>query len=832
VATSSLSSGICCWLAGTLLVAAMPAESAGPGFIESSRVFGDDSGADIEVRFNCKAQYLRHEPHGSGDHLRIFLDPTGICNGVSPLVANSRALLRPVNADVARLADLEYDGDSATGPLLTLRFTEPVTYTVDMSGVAFRLVVRITPLAVQSAPPEVSPAISHRQVLRPKEETPAYVINLASFQRIPTVADIPTLQLVSNQRIYYSAAEVDGATWYRLRLGDFESADAAKTILAGLKSSFPGAWIDQVDAGAVAVELAVAAEQAAAEPINRPDDEQPNSAAVTLVTADADAHAAKVDALMAQARQTMVAGETSRAIQIYTKIMQLPEHARQPEAQEYLALAREKNGQTAHAKAEYQRYLSLYPESDGAARVRQRLAALLASGRQPKQPADATDAQSSGRKNEQSDWRLQTFFTQYYRRDVNQPSDQDEIISQSALYSDINFDVRRRGQRFDFSSRLSAGYRNDFLGEDVGSGNQSRVSYAYADLSDARTGLRGRLGRQSRNTGGVLGRFDGLNLGYQASERILLNAVVGKPAYSSSAGIDSARTFYGTSINYGPLLENLELGLYFIQQDIEGLADRKAVGGEFRYFGLNQSFWGLIDYDTVYKELGSAFVQGSWRFASRLTLHGSIDQRHTPFLSIGNALIGQPVLEFANLLEIYPQDEIRQLGLDRSPLSTTYTLGMSHALTPKLQINADMNQTTVDATPASGGVAATPSTTYNYYATSLVASSLFKEGDVTIFGARYSDSENTRVISFTIDSRFSIGKTWRINPRLRVDRRERIVDVNYEWLYTPGIRIQYRRSQRFRVQLEAGKQFSQHETTDANLDRESYFVNFGYQAFF
>jgi len=358
------------------------------------------------------------------------------------------------------------------------------------------------------------------------------------------------------------------------------------------------------------------------------------------------------------------------------------------------------------------------------------------------------------------------------------------------------------------------------------------VSYAYADLSDAATGLRGRIGRQSRSTGGVLGRFDGFNLGYEASERILLNAVIGTPAYSASDGIDSARSFYGASVNYGPILDELELGLYFIQQDIEGLDDRQAVGAEFRYFGTNQSFWGLIDYDTLYNELGSAFLQGSWRFGSRLSLHGSIDQRHSPFLSTGNALIGQPVFEFSQLLELIPVEEIRQLALDRSPLSTTYSIGVSSSLTPKLQINADANQTTTDATPESGGVFATPSTTYRYYSTSVVASSLFKEGDVTIFGARYSDSDTARVISQTIDTRYPFGRTWRINPRLRVDRRERLAETDYEWLYTPGIRVQYRRSQKFRIALEAGRQFSQRESFGIDLDRESYYINLGYQSFF
>lgn len=824
--TARYNSGAIRWLTCILLLVATQSVSAAPGFIASSGVSGNDSVANIEVNFNCKVEYLQHEPPGRSDRVRIRLDPTTICNGVSPVVAESRGRYRPVDADSAHLIDLEYDGESAAGSVLTLSFSEPVTYTVEASTVSFQIVVQVHLDATKAAAAsEQKPTVKHRQVVREQEATPELVINLLSFDRVPTVADVPDLPLTAGQRIFYTKVEVDDATLYRLRLGTFKSAEEAGDALAGLTDDFSDAWIDQLDANNNSIDLTVAAQAAFAETVSAPEDGADSSASP-------DSEHSKIDALMDEAHQTMVAGDTSRAIQIYTKVLRPPENPRQPEAQEYLALAREKNGQIAHAKAEYQRYLSLYPDSEGTVRVGQRLAALLAGDRQTEMAIDNSGKQTVRRKSRQSDWRLQTFFSQYYRRDVNQQNEQNEIASQSALYSDVNFDARRRGERFDFSSRLSAGYRNDFLDTGFESGNETRISYAYADLADAVTGLRGRIGRQSRNTGGVLGRFDGLNLGYQASERILLNAVVGKPAYSASDGIDSARTFYGTSINYGPLFDGLELGLFFVQQDIDGIEDRQAVGAEFRYFGTNQSVWGLVDYDTSYNELGSAFLQASWRFGSKTTVHGSVDQRHSPFLSAGNALIGQPVLTFAELTDIFSEDEIRQLGFDRSPLSTTYSIGVSHSLSPKLQINADANQTTLEATPETGGVFATPATSYQYFATSIVASSLLKEGDVSIFGLRYSDSDTSNVISLTLDSRFPFGRTWRVNPRLRIDRRERLGDLDYEWIYTPGVRIQYRRSQKFRIELEAGRQYAQREAINLDLDRESYFVNLGYQAFF
>jgi len=51
-------------------------------------------------------------------------------------------------------------------------------------------------------------------------------------------------------------------------------------------------------------------------------------------------------------------------------------------------------------------------------------------------------------------------------------------------------------------------------------------------------------------------------------------------------------------------------------------------------------------------------------------------------------------------------------------------------------------------------------------------------------------------------------------------------------LYTPGLRIQFRPSRRLRVEFEAGKQYSQRQLADTDLDRESYFISLGYQAFF
>ena len=807
-------------LAVALLVAAP--SHAGPGFIAASQVKKGSVYTEISLQLRCNVQYVGHDPSGESDVLRIRIETTTVCAGAPPTVALSREQHRPVAADDAFLDSIEYDGQTPGGETLRLNFLEDVRFDVVQDNRSNWITIRVF-----SSQPEV-PAIAaaaapddagRRMVRREAEPAPQYVINLESRERPPATADLPVVALPEDKKLFVSEAMIDGTKWYRIRVGYYASAEDAARELRMLRDQYPGAWIaraDSIEAEAIDIRT-TAAETPAEAPALAPEE------------------AGEIAALMADGRRAMTAGELSKAVQIYTKVLQQPPNIYQPEAQEFLALARERNGQLAHAKAEYQRYLDEYPDEDGADRVRQRLAALLATGRsESASAAAATSPDAPRRAAKSTPWSVRTFLSQYYRRDVNQVNDQEEIVNQSSLYTDLSIDARRRGERFDFSSRITAGYRTDLLGdtERSNSGNDFRLSYAYADLADSRTGLRGRIGRQTRNTGGVLGRFDGLNLTYALNERLRFEAVTGEPVYSTSNESNDSRYFYGVSSTFAPFTEALDIGVFFLEQSIEGLTDRQVVGTEVRYFGAEQSLWGVVNYDTEFAEIGSVFLQGSMRLPANLTITGLIDSRRSPFLSLGNARVGQQVQSFEDLRVLFTEDELRQFALDRSPDVTTYSMGMSRPFTPKLQINLNASLSTIGATPESGGVAATQESDYSYYSADMVASSLFTEGDVGILGLRYAVSETTDVYSVNMDMRFPLGRAWRINPRLRVDYREINTDQSTQWIYTPGIRVQYRPARRLRLELEAGKQFSQRDMELTDLDRESYFINLGYQFFY
>ena len=229
-------------------------------------------------------------------------------------------------------------------------------------------------------------------------------------------------------------------------------------------------------------------------------------------------------------------------------------------------------------------------------------------------------------------------------------------------------------------------------------------------------------------------------------------------------------------------------------------------------------------------ELGD-WVTDRFGLPGHLTLTGLLDVRRSPFLSLGNALVGQRLDNFSDMTLLFTEEELRRFALDRSPQVTTLSTGLSRPLSTKLQINLNASISTIEATPESAGVAATEESEYSYYSADFVASSLFTEGDVGIVSLRYSVSDTTDVYAINLDSRFPIGRAWRINPRLRVDYREFQLDRGTQWTYTPALRIQFRPGRRWRLELEAGRQFSHRDMEANDLDRESNFIYVGYQYF-
>ncbi len=527
-----------------------------------------------------------------------------------------------------------------------------------------------------------------------------------------------------------------------------------------------------------------------------------------------------------EARAAFDAGDHPAAIRLLTRLVEYPEHPRRAEAQELLGLSRERSGQLAHAKAEYEEYLRRYPEGAAAGRVGQRLAALATLDSKPRVAAVASREGGMA-------WSAFGGWSQEYRYDSTSLETTDfstDFTSQSMAITDGDFSLRGRGERFDVQTRVSAGYLHDLLPD--GAGSRTLVNIAYADLSDRKTGISGRLGRQSRHAGGVLGTFDGLYLGWRTLPTLRLNLIAGSPVESKSESFSSDRQFVSLSANWSGWIEGLEISPFVIDQTYSGVSDRRAVGSEVRWFRRGRTIVGLVDYDMDYGAINMAMLLGTFDLPRRWTVTGSFDRRKSPFLTTRNALAGQPVQSLDELILMFGEDAVRALAEDRTADVDTVSLGVSRPLGTRFQWIADASATRISDLPASGGVAAIPGTgTELSFGAQLIGNSLMRSGDVSILGLRLYDGDTSRTVSMSLGSRFPLWGRLRAGPRLRFDYREFNANSTTQWLASPALRIDWH-SQRTTVEFEAGGEWMSRELVADQEKTSRYWFSLAYRVGF
>ena len=154
--------------------------------------------------------------------------------------------------------------------------------------------------------------------------------------------------------------------------------------------------------------------------------------------------------------------------------------------------------------------------------------------------------------------------------------------------------------------------------------------------------LRARVGRQSKSTGGVFGRFDGAVLGWEPADLYKFQIFSGSPVYSSKVlPFADGRYFYGASLDYTSVIKDWAGSIYAVEQDVKDVVDRRAIGAELRYLGKKVTVYSAADYDIFYNELNNAYVSGTWNPVEGTSLYATVDFRRVPFLLTSNALIGQ-----------------------------------------------------------------------------------------------------------------------------------------------------------------------------------------------
>jgi len=537
--------------------------------------------------------------------------------------------------------------------------------------------------------------------------------------------------------------------------------------------------------------------------------------------------AERLGKMMETARVALLDEDYPQAIKLYTRILQEPPNPFSAEALEFLGLARERNGQAAHAAAEYRHYIELYPDTPGAERVGQRLLGLV-TAREVLKPSART---SASRLQQSGIWDAYGGISQYYRGDVLNTDGQGSTTIQSSVLSDADVVVSRKGKRLDMTARATVGHLYDLLGGDSGPGNRTRLYHAYVDVTDRKLDLVARVGRQSLHNSGVLGRFDGAYLSYGWRPEVSFNIVTGFPVDSADDGLNTDRFFYGGSIDFQQLLGMFDVSLFYNIQQVDGIEDRQAVGAELRYFDQSKSLVSTIDYDIGYGDLNSVVALGNWRFDNEITLSAVVDIRNSPYLTTRNALIGQPLTTIDEMLLFFTEQEIRRFAEDRTASTQTYTLGVSRPVFQRFQVNADITMTRFGGTQASGGVQALPDIgSQFFYLVNFIGRDLFKEGDASVLGFRYSDGGSSSTTYVSLDNRFPLTRQLRINPRVGLSYRKFDINDSTTWTVSPSVRTLYQFGQNYLLDLEVGGEYTSGSIPSA--DSWSYFVYLGYRADF
>ena len=797
--------------------------------LEDAQIRTTPTGVEIDISFNAPMRYVTHSPASQGRLLQIQLAP--LSNSDLAGQTSARKVLSWQSSPELPLRSLSYEGDTPGGPQLVLEFEREVEYHFKKTNDPLALTLVLPTVAPRATPEEKPlPVVEISVVEQPAPNSPQqeavdislpYAINLESSLN-PIVADLPAERSdLDTYHLYQTRFRKDGKNWHRLRLGFFADLKSAQRVMLSLKKEFPLAWLTRTTTEERQAALSIIPATPTAESAPKPAVEPMSSLPEYPLSA------ARRAELLDQAEASMVAGDYARAALLYTGLLQAADPETRQRAQEYLGLARDRANQLAHAKAEYEKYLELYPDSEGAARVRQRLNALLTARETPKAPL-----RKARTKDQDANWRHDAYgsFAQYYYHD-NLTSDGDRSLAQSSLNSDFDFTTRSRSESLDVRTSFVGGYENDF--REAGE-NDLRVSSAYIDLAAHQPQLSLRFGRQSRSTGGVLGRFDGGLFRWQMSERLAANLVGGFPVYSTrETSIDTDRPLYGISFDLGTFADRWDVNLFYINQDVDSIIDRRAIGGELRYFEPGRSFFSLIDYDIRYDKLNTALFNGNLRLPHELTLTLAADYRRSPILTTSNALQGQSVSSIAALHSFYTNAEIEQLAQDRTASSQTYTLSLARPLSQRLQISGDLSVSRFGSTPASGGVEAMPASDTMYYANvQLIASDFLRPGDISTAGLRFTDSGTARTYGINFNSRLLFYQHLRLNPKLLVDYRQNTERDGHRWRVRPALRLEYRWKKRYHFEFEGGTEWANEQVDGQSYRNRDDFFTLGYRVDF
>ena len=765
-----------------------------------------ESQVDITLQFNCSLHYAGHTPASEGPEIRLRLRIDRDCGVTGSLAAGGEITteIPPISGPRGIVAAARLESSLGGELTLTLTWAKSESFVLAQGASASGMRIRLLKAHDEKT----------RILVTERGDTASnYAVNLES-QRQPF--DAGALEQAARRlqtKTFVSEVQTGGEKWYRLRAGPFDQRAVAESVLRSATKDYPRAWLAVGDDSITNDPNAAIAE--------------PPLPAVEPMGADPPLDPAELETLYNQARKAMRARDYATAVQILTKLQRQPEFPQRAEIQEMLGLARERSGEVAQAKAEYEEYLRRYPQGPAADRIRTRLRILREASAAGRNGAlDDTEEADHG-------WKVSGGASQLFRRDsygtdLNGPLR--ATVVEDAIFTDADLYVHEDGERFTTGFRTNFGYAKNFLPRDIqGADDRVQITTAFLDLNDKLLDLRGRLGRQTTINDGNFGTFDGAGVSYRFAPSWTVRGTVGMPVDNSGDGVETDRRFETLAVDFAPALSHWDSSVYVTQQRNDGLRDRQAVGTQVQYARPNASVVSYVDYDTAYRSLNALVLLGTLQLPDRWQLTLDLEHRNAPLLTTQNALIGQSVTTLNDLGKIYSEQQIEDLARDRTPVLATYSASALKQLGERFQAIFDVFYTKLSEKPASGGVEAFTGTQGNdiSYQVQLLASSLLKTNDFNQLIVRYDTTPAYDVAGWQFISRYPLFGAWRIGPRMLFQRTT--TDTGYTSIfYAPYGHLDYQRHGHV-LEIEGGAEFGRNPAGLQIGNTTRLFVSIGYR---
>ena len=543
----------------------------------------------------------------------------------------------------------------------------------------------------------------------------------------------------------------------------------------------------------------------------------------------ADESLKKESSAFAESKKALSENRYESAVLLFQALLDSPNPIERQIALEYYAIALEKSGKHARAKQAYQDYIERYQNSEGAARIKQRLSALITLEQEVVELKKAK--LNTNKQSERFD--QFGYVSQAYRYAGNKDDNGDNHTSLSSLFSNADITSRYRNDRFESKLRINASYDKNLLKEDeFDHHTSSRFSYFYFQAEDMKAHQGLTIGRQRSRSAGLSGKFDGIELSKQLPINLQFHLIGGKPVDRSSEKLFAdKRNFYGLSADTSLLENSLDLNFFMIEQRFEGYLDRRAIGAEFKFYKENYNFFGLLDYDIHFTELNAAMLNAYYRFDSGASANASMSYRKSPYLTTRNALIGQQVDSIDEINNLLTTDEeIEALALDRTFDSRYLSLNYFQPISESFDLSTTLTLSNLSGTPESGGVAAIEGTGTEYYLSSqLLGKSILSPYDLLTLGINLGDLSNAKQYAGSIQWRYPGFTKWRIYPKLVLQMRD-YDDDRQQTIINPSLSLNYRISKAHSLDLQTGVYL--YSTTNSAGDDEKFQVNFANLVYF